>query len=432
MFAACKFTHGEVPPDGKGSNTPPDGGMCTALTTECVGDTLRYCMEIGGSAMDIPCGWGCEAGSAAHCMHVVPSGSGGVEMNGVTPADVAGDMLMPATLVDGEMLDGDFGRIGLTNDANKHHGPAEGIENGIDFRFRGPISMWRFASLTINGTITLIGARPIALVSDGAVTINGIIDARSLCTTYFAGPGGYNGGSGSGSDGAEPPSTSGGGDGASAATTGGGGGAHGAAGGSGKAVAGGELYGDPEISVLRGGAGGGAGEGGGNFGRGGGGGGALQIVSNTKIDIVTGGINAGGCGGKPGTGNSDSGGGGGAGGTILLEAPIITINGVLAANGGGGGGGGGAAATAGSAGLLGVMVAPGGAGQATDEQGGKGGASGVAAEPGGVGANPGGGGGGIGRIRINTRGGSGAMITGATLSPGSTDSQFSSGSAKVR
>ena len=433
MFAACKFTHGEVPPDSNG-NEPPDAGMCTSLSNECVGDTLRYCKEIGGMAMDIACGWGCEPGSAAHCKHVVPSGSGGVEMNGVTPADVAGDMLSDTTLVDGETLDSDFGRIGTAANANEHHSPTEGIENGIDFRFRGPISMWRFKSLTINGTITLVGKRPIALVSDGPVVINGAIIASGLCSSFVAGPGGFNGGSAAGQDGLAPATTMGGGEGAPTAASGGGGGGYGTAGGSGEAAIGGMPYGDPQITSLFGGAGGGAGSGGMNFGRGGGGGGALQVVTNTSVVITAGGINAGGCGGKAGTGGNDSGGAGGAGGTILIEAPTVTINGALAVNGGGGGGGGGGNAKPGGNGTLDRTPALAGDPDGNDEQGGSGAAGNVAAQPGGTGTNPGGGGGGVGRIRINTRNGSGADLTNATLSPSPTDTEttFSTGSATVK
>jgi hypothetical protein len=431
MFAACQFSHGQW--QGDGSSQPPDAGMCTSLSTECVGDSLRYCMEVGGSAMDIPCGWGCESGPPPRCRHVIPSGSGGVETNGVTAADVAGDMLLPTTLLGGETLDSDNGRIGITGDLDKHHSSTEGIENGIDFRFRGPISMWRFGSLTINGTITVIGARPVALVSDGEVIINGVVNASGICSGFIAGPGGGSGGSNESQAGFPPVGiTVGGGSGATL-TSGGGGGGHGSNGGDGVAAQGGVPYGDVEIKLLVGGAGGGAGGGGANYGRGGGGGGALQIISNTRITVIgSGGINAGGCGGKFGTGNGDSGGGGGAGGAILLEAPIVTINGVLAANGGGGGGGGGGNATAGSNGRLDRMPAAGGLGDGTNEAGGAGAAAETPPGNGSNGTNPGGGGGAIGRIRINTRKGDGAMVSGATLSPGMADPQFSTGSAATR
>lgn len=435
MFAACQFTHGVAPPDDGGGDLP-DAGMCESLSTECIGDTLRYCMEVGGTAMDISCGWGCVGDPTAHCAHVVPSGSGGVETDGVTPADVDGAGLLDVPIGDGVTFDSDNGRIGTPAMANMHHGATTGIENGIDFQNRGPISMWRFKSLTITGTVTLVGKRPIALVADGDITIDGIVDARGLCSGFIAGPGGGNGGSAESEPGFPPLGYMTGGGSGAAADSGGGGGGYGSNGGNGEDAAGGTRFGNPEITLLVGGAGGGAGGGGGNYGRGGGGGGALQIVSNTRIVIKTGGINAGGCGGKPGTGTADSGGGGGAGGTILLEAPIITINGTLAANGGGGGGGGGATAGTGSNGALGTTPAPGGQGPTNEmgdpQFGGSGGARNAAAQDGADGSNPGGGGGAVGRIRINTRNGGGAELTNATLSPGDGEMQFSTGSASVK
>lgn len=433
--AACQFSHGVLPAtdDGGGDDgpPPPDAGPCQTLASECIGDTLRVCTAIGTDATDIPCGWGCVDGPP-RCAHVIPSGSGGVATDGVLPSDVAPDGLEPTTF-ENVTIDGDTGRIGTPQNANLYHGAAIGIENGIDYQRRGPIAMFRFKSLTVGGTITLIGARPIALVADGAVTIKGIVDARGLCSSFVAGPGGFNGGSTAGADGNAPVTTNGGGSGA-ASDSGGGGGAHASAGGSAEDASGGMPYGDPTIMTLVGGAGGGAGGGGANFGRGGGGGGALQIVSNTEISIADGGINAGGCGGKAGAGNNDSGGGGGAGGTILLEAPSVTVTGTLAANGGGGGGGGGNMAKPGDNGALGTTAAGGGSGDSPDEGGGDGAATGKEAGSGGDGSNPGGGGGGIGRIRINTRNGTGATLTSATLSPGPSDPEmrFSTGSAATQ
>jgi hypothetical protein len=397
---------------------------------ECIGDVLRTCAMAGGSAVDIPCSWGCVA-SPAHCAQLVPSGSGGVANNGVMPGDIDAAGLADTMLTD-ITIDSDTGRIGTNANPLLHHGSAQGIENGIDFQVRGPIAMFRFKSLTLGGTITLIGKRPIALVADGPVAIGGVVDARGLCSSFVAGPGGFNGGSAQGSNGGAPIATLGGGSGA-AASSGGGGGGHGAQGGAGKDAAGGSAYGDPAITTLVGGAGGGAG-GGVNFGRGGGGGGALQIVSNTSITVGAGGINAGGCGGKPGTGNGDSGGGGGAGGAILLEAPAVTVTGALAANGGGGGGGGGGNAKAGANGTLGRVPAAGGQPNGKNEEGGSGAVGGTPAQPGGSGLNPGGGGGAIGRIRINTRNNAGATLTGATLSPGPSDPEnaFSTGSAATQ
>lgn len=417
IVAACQFSHGEYPGDSGGPpDAPPDAGMCAKISTECIGDTLRKCTMVGSAAVDTPCGWGCLMSDPPRCAQIVPAGSGGNAANGVAIGDVSGMGLSDVTLTDGFQLNSDNGQIGTLASPNALHTGNAGTEMGIDFEFRGPISVFRFKQLSITGTVTLIGSRPVALVSDGPVLLMGILDARGICSSNIAGPGGFNGGGVAAQDGLAPATTMGGGSGAPTATTGGGGGAYASAGGSGDSAAGGLPWGNPEIATLVGGAGGGAGNGGGMFGRGGGGGGAVQIISNTRIVVSSGGVNAGGCGGRNGQGNADSGGGGGAGGAILLEAPTVTVNAALAANGGGGGGGGGGGSKAGSAGTLDDVPALGGVGAATDEFGGSGATGSMAAGVGGAGTNPGGGGGGVGRIRINTRGGSGAALQG-TVSP---------------
>jgi hypothetical protein len=428
VVTACQFTHGTLPDDGGGDDA------CNGSSVECVDDSLRTCTKAGETPVDTPCAWGCLDTATPHCATLVPAGSGGVAGNGVMGSDLDPDGLADVVIGDGVTLDSDNGRIGTLAMPNLHHSAAQGIENGIDVVLRGPITMFRFKSLTINGTLTLVGSRPIAFVVDGEVTLGGVIDARGICSSFVAGPGGYGGGSAASANGGTPAGTFGGGTGAATEATGGGGGGYGSPGASGDAAKGGEVWGDAQISTLVGGAGGGAGDGGGNFGRGGGGGGALQIVSNASITVASGGINAGGCGGKAGTGNNDSGGGGGAGGTILLEAPRVIVNGTLAVNGGGGGGGGGNAATAGANGTLDRTPATGGSGDGTDEQGGNGAAGGTAATNGSNGAAPGGGGGGMGRIRINTRNDSGAMLMSATLSPSASDpgTSFSTGKAAVQ
>jgi hypothetical protein len=433
IAAACQFTPGRAPPDGPPVDGTPDAGICSSLSKECVGDVLRYCAMVNAPPIDESCGWGCVSTPMPHCAAVTPSGSGGVEANGVLPSDVADDELrLGAVNLNNVTFDSDNGRIGTPMTPNLHHSATPGFENGIEFQFRGPISMWRFRSVTITGTITLIGRRPVAIVAHGPISIAGVIVATGPCPTILPGPGGFEGGSNEGEAGDAPATTPlAGGRGAPSNASGGGGGGHGSLGGAGLNAAGGTAFGDPAI-VLVGGAGGGAGFNGGNYGRGGGGGGALQIISNTKIEIA-GGINAGGCGGKAGTGNSDSGGGGGAGGAILLEAPSVIVTGILAANGGGGGGGGGGGATIGANGSLGTMPAPAGAGNNAGEQGGAGAATGQAAGSGGNAGTPGGGGGGMGRIRINTRNGTGHNTGSATLSPGQADTLlFVTGSATTK
>ena len=119
---------------------------------------------------------------------------------------------------------------------------------------------------------------------------------------------------------------------------------------------------------------------------GGGGGGAIQISSRLSISIgATGSFDASGGAGEGflvGTESGGGGGGGGSGGAILLEAPVISIDGSLSIAGGAGGP---AAAGPGGVGGDGSATLVGAVGSSQD-QAGEGGA---------------GGGGGAGRVRIN-------------------------------
>src|SRR5262245_25651970 len=221
IVAACKFSHGERQIDG-GPDGPPDAGKCAGSSKECLGDTLRECVTAGSDAIDTPCGWGC-VNEPPHCAQLIPSGSGNTSMNGVKVTDVEATDLLDTTLT-GATIDGDDGQVGNGINANFYHSAKTGIENGIDFQYRGDISMFRFKSLTINGTLKLVGVRPIAIVTDGPIVINGVVDVRGTCSTYLAGPGGFGGGSGSGSDGSDPTGTAGGGTGDAARAYRGGGG----------------------------------------------------------------------------------------------------------------------------------------------------------------------------------------------------------------
>jgi hypothetical protein len=94
--------------------------------------------------------------------------------------------------------------------------------------------------------------------------------------------------------------------------------------------------------------------GGGSLGAAGGGGGAIQISSSHSILVDRSGIIS-----MPGGGGGAMAGGGGSGGVIILEAPTVTVEGTLAANGGGGAGGGGSAVD-GTDGTDSIDGAPGG------------------------------------------------------------------------
>ncbi len=414
VLVACKFS-AQLAPDA-GPDGLPDAGVCAAASRECLGDTYRECTDKDATAIDTACAWGCLEFPLAHCAQLDPHGSA------VVPDDLSSDGLITVELETGITIDGDTGRIGTGVAPSLVRAAGTGVIGGIDFQQRANnIAVFRFKSLRIKGSLFLTGVRAIALVSDGDIRVDGVIDARGACTPPNAGPGGQpgrvhdvavavvSGGLGASTD---------------FDRDGGGGGGHAGTGGTGKGMhPGGMPFGDADITVLAGGGGGGGGGGAGGSGDGGGGGGALQLVSNGTIAIAdVAGINAGGCGGETGLGDNDGGGGGGAGGTILLEAQVVKLDGALAVNGGGGGGGDAnpdGDRADGQAGRLDQTPALGY--DKLNAAGGNGGANTTFDGAPGV-RNPttddgSGGGGAVGRIRINTRSGTPVLGPTAVLSP---------------
>ena len=182
---------------------------------------------------------------------------------------------------------------------------------------------------------------------------------------------------------------------------GGGGGAYcgkGGGGGGPGGGAGGVAFGTPTLVPLVGGSAGGRG-------LSGAGGGALMLVAGNRVVVsTTGVVNAGGGGGGDGIQGRS---GAGSGGSLLIEAPMVLVAGKVAANGGGSGFSGFNATTAatttkGDSGGAGS----GGGGDTIDGSDGALGPDGryLAA-----------GGGGVGRIRINTA--TGAATISGTVSP---------------
>jgi hypothetical protein len=280
-------------------------------------------------------------------------------------------------------------------------------------------------TITISAKLSATGARPLVLLAARALTVtaNGVIDVGS-----------HTGGAvGAGADPASClpgtlPKAPGGGAGGSFHGLGGAGGAGGRQGG----VAGGTPgTAVAMVSQLRGGCPGQGGTDSGNgHASGGHGGGAVYLIAGTSID-VGGMILATGQGGGRGVARKDasspggSGGGGGAGGMIGLDAPSVTVGGVLLANGGGGGGGGNMFTASIAAADASTPDAAAGGGGDTDDgagNGGKGSPATPATAPGSPGGNvtsnttdplPGGGGGGGGAGFIFVP----AKATGGTTSP---------------
>lgn len=426
-LGACGFQAGQLAQDG--SNHPidaaPDSALtCTEPTVTCSDDMTLASTCPGQKPVLETCGWGCLSTPTPRCGVVIPSG-GAVSGSDFVPN-------APNETFDGTttpiFVDTDAATImsGSAGAAIVHGHTVTAIGNGV--------TVFSFQNLQLSGAIYFVGTHAAAFVATGAITIAGVVDARSYAcatggATTVAGPGGFAGaapstaGAGSGSGGSAATNSDGGGGGGYAGA--------GAVGGYGGTTAdegaAGSAWGSAAVSVLIGGGGGGAG-GGSNAndnggGSGGGGGGAVQLVSNVSITIESsGGINVGGCGGGSGNGD-DGGGGGGAGGAILLETPTLMLAGTLAANGGGGGGGDSPGAAAGSAGPLSASPAAGGAGHngSHDEDGGSGGAGSAytGPVPNHNGGHEGGGGGGVGYLRVNTLHGMSSVTFGgsAVLSP---------------
>ena len=218
------------------------------------------------------------------------------------------------------------------------------------------LAILRVDSLSISQSRMLraTGTRPLVILAN-SITIDGRLDVGALKDQ--PGAGGALGGPGVGGNGMRviPHADSGGGGGGYAAA--------GAVGGTSTCVldcnpdavvpagAGGIAY-NSGLGKLEGGSGGGvavpptqptacpAGIAGA-------GGGAVQLYARTMITVGdNGSINAGGGGGRGGfactaPSNFLAGSGGGSGGAIFLQAPIVTNQGTIAANGGAGGSGGG-------------------------------------------------------------------------------------------
>jgi hypothetical protein len=359
--------------------TPPSPAL-PASDAYCDGDVLHE-PAADGSDVASGCGWGCLASPEAHCGQLIPAG-GALAASDVAPHPGLADVTLAATTI---TFDGDTGEIDTSNAALPARDPGLQTIAGIDFDQSATFAMFRFQSLHLTGTVRLSGSRSFALIVDGELVIDGQVLAGAPCSAsapQVPGPGGFAGGSFTPGE----PDVQGECSPGSYGDAGAGGGNGGAGGTGGGVMTGGRAV-DPNAYVLVGGGGGGDGTSGSGLAHGGGGGGALQLVSNTRIELTSGGIDASGCAGTL----DYSGGGGGAGGTLLLEAPAIILAGALRVDGGAGAAG--TTATAGPAG--GTGAAPDGADGGTFE----------------------GGGGGVGRMRFETLPGGLSVSAGGVLDP---------------
>ncbi len=316
--------------DGAIDATPdaaPDAAPCTAA---CAGADL----VCGAEATT--CTLGCSETGGAHCMQIVPS-------NGLTWPASDTDAL---TLMGAVRIDTSTGEIRNLDANTVIRAAGTGVIAGVSFEVTGGIGVFAMDSLIVaaGADVRTVGSRPLGLLVDGDVTIDGVIDTSGGC----AGGGKSCAGAGGGTGGTDTADATGCGRGARGRDDADTGSSHGEGGGGAGArepgargageTAGGMACGTTSLVPLTAGSVGGRG-GDSQGGDGGGGGGALQITATGTITIsATGIIDAGGAGGESGAGSNGAGGGGGSGGAIFLEAATVNVLGIAVANGGAGGG----------------------------------------------------------------------------------------------
>jgi len=371
----------------------------------CVEDAALTCNANGDGYDRVPCELGCKSSPSPHCGFIEPR---------YVPDVCASPATSDALVVSGSVsLDPNLDITctgGLIPQANS---PDICV---VHFK---TISVQPQSALAITGTRDATG-RPIALVADMDLTIEGTLDVGAKGVEN--GPGGgitFSGG-------APNYSTKVGGGGAGGQTAGGSGGSASLDGGA--FNAGGALA-DP---ALLGDFMGGAASYRETNGDSAGGGGVVTLVSCRGQLAVSGRIMAGGGGGRggvfvelvPGSGSGFAvpGEGGGAGGYVVLQGAHISVSGSMFANGSGGGAGMQSNNAAGAAGANGTDGPPLGGFEANG--GGRGGTGGFASTAPGVGGKPtsslataGGGGGSVGFFQAYSPEGFEPSIVPVELSP---------------
>ncbi|MEO6773597.1 MAG: hypothetical protein ABI467_11360 [Kofleriaceae bacterium] len=289
-----------VPPD-----CSPERCGCIPNATTCQNDQLSVCQSDGKSASMTACDLGCSA-DGTHCLTFAPSNGLG---DALGMADAASDAEIPdhyTISTDGRIISDDTGTAYPVKSILLAQSSGVGIRIFIAKSFK-------IHAVQVRGYDNAI-----AFVASGPITIDGLVDASSY--RGLNGPGAIAGGACAGMGG----------------SYGGGGGGNAVAGGNGSPIAQlppapGATGGAAQIDSFDPIAGGciGGDENGTSFG--GPAGGALQFVSRTSMTVAsTGTVDVGGGGGGDG-------GGGGAGGNVLVEAPVVSIDGGITANGGSGG-----------------------------------------------------------------------------------------------
>lgn len=379
--------------------TPVDDGgagqICAAnQALRCDASSLLRCNGEGTAEVSESCPLGCST-TELRCNDVDPS-NGLAPYLDLTTGEPELDLGMVAT------INTDDGTIIVDNKPIV-------VKSTVVSQTSAPsVRVFIVHSLTA-AKVTITGSNALAVVSNGDLSISGVFAASAHGSVRGAGA--FNDGTCRGGASAILV-----GDPTGEAVSGAGGGGFGFAGGKGGSAtitngtatggAGGTSTGNPTLVPLRGGCDSGAYVGTTTSGAGGG---AIQLVSRTRI-AITGVVAA----------NGSSFVGGGSGGGILLEAPVVDVSGNAVANGGAGSGGC-LLPQPGEDGRLDAVPAAGGIACNVDgSNGGDGGAGNLGARngdnineasTGGSIAFAGHGGGGVGRIRVNTAPG-GLHVTG--------------------
>lgn len=373
---------------------------CEPNTTSCGDGTVEVC-DADGVLHTTACELGCVDAPQSHCAYISP----------VYLPDACDALALEPThtVSDLEPLNTDSTPLCNGGIVSQGAGVPE-------------ICVVRYGTLTIasTGALVVTGSRALAVVTDGPLRVDGIVNASA--SGQIEGPGGGMRKLPSG-----PPSDTRGGGGAGFSTAGADGGTTTAAGG---AANGGDQI-DPLIAgTLQAGtsAKNMTHNNGAEFG-GGGAGGALMLVSCRDEVSVQGTLLDHGGGGRGGYRTTIGsltrlfgGAGGGSGGYVVLQGLNVRVSGTVLANGGGGGCGkpsGGSDGVAGhdSTGLGAAAACSAGSDEGS---GGAGGTATAAPQPGGAssGGTPGGGGGSIGAFQSYTPESVIPTLTPAVQSPG--------------
>jgi len=330
LFAtACGSVRDTAAPVADGGGDGPSAA-CTPNTTVCASGQLTVCGAAGTVQSTETCAIAC-ASSGDTCQELAPSNGLAAELDGASAGP------------DAVFSTGDTVFNSDTGDVTSNGGPFT-VPSTLHSQGNGlpQIRVFQFKSLAIRTHTTITGTNAIALVSHGDVEIAALIEIAGRGITPAPGAitatSACQGGDSSVADPTGSTTRVPGAGGAGFGTTGGNGGSAIRSGASlAPGGARGSIAGVVTLEPLRGGCRGG------NVlspqdafwaTSSGGGGGALQVSSRTHITVTSAGIIDAGGGGADG---GKSGAGGGAGGALVLEAPQVSVDGTLAANGGGGG-----------------------------------------------------------------------------------------------